>query len=217
MRSALVLRPEPGNGATCARLREAGVPALGIPLFETVPMAWHAPDPAGFDALLLTSASAVRHAGAQLSALAHLPVVAVGEATAAAGRAAGLTVDAIGDGNAARAAGIGGARRLLHLAGRDHFAVPGATVCVVYASVPREVPPDALHAAVDGIVLLHSVRAARRFAAIAGQLPRARIRLATLSPAIRHAAGIGWGDVVAAARPTDAALVETARALAIDS
>lgn len=217
MRTALVLRPEPGNSATRARLEDAGVRAIGLPLFETVAVDWSPPDPAGFDALLLTSANAARHAGAGLARLTHLPVVAVGAATAAAARAAGLQVIVTGEGDAMHAATLAGRRRLLHLAGRDHLPIPGATISIVYASELRAVAADELDAAVDAVVLLHSARAARRFVALAAALPRERIRLAALSAAIRHTAGIGWAAVATAARPTDIQLVATARVLAIDS
>src|SRR3546814_9776925 len=45
-----------------------------------------------FDALLLTSAFAAREAGPEIARLATLPVYAVGDATARAAEAAGLTV-----------------------------------------------------------------------------------------------------------------------------
>ena len=56
--------------------------------------------PGRFDALLLTSANAVRLGGSELAKLRDLPVTAVGEATAAAARDAGFRVETIGSGNA---------------------------------------------------------------------------------------------------------------------
>nr|WP_241769309.1 uroporphyrinogen-III synthase [Sphingomonas melonis] len=99
----LVVRPEPGTARTLARLRALGVDAAAFPLFATVPVPWQAPDPAAHDALLITSANAVRHAGPTLAALAHLPVIAVGAQTAAAARAAGLAVAVVGTGGVAEA------------------------------------------------------------------------------------------------------------------
>ena len=52
MTRVLVLRPEPGNAETCARLRARGIDAVGMPLFAVVPVDWTCPDPAAFDALL---------------------------------------------------------------------------------------------------------------------------------------------------------------------
>ena len=57
-----------------------------MPLFSVESLAWKVPDAASFDALLLTSANAVRQAGAGLTQLRGLPVHAVGAATATAAR-----------------------------------------------------------------------------------------------------------------------------------
>ena len=96
MRRVLVLRPEPGATATLRRARERGLEAEAVPLFEVEPVEWSVPDPSDFDALLLTSANAVRHGGPGLQALRELPVHAVGEATARAAREAGFAVATIG-------------------------------------------------------------------------------------------------------------------------
>ncbi len=117
-RSLAVLRPEPGNAATVARIEALGLSAIRLPLFAARSLAWTPPDPAAFDALLLTSANAVRHAGAGLDALCGLPVVAVGEATARAARSAGLMVETVGAGDVASVVQASGRTRLLHLAGR---------------------------------------------------------------------------------------------------
>lgn len=213
MTRALVLRPAPGNARTCAALAAAGMQPVALPLFEAVPVGWSPPDPSDYDALLLTSAQAVRLAGDGLAELAELPVVAVGAATAATARAAGLRVAIVGDGDVSAAVARAAAfPRLLHLAGRDRIAQPGVTALTVYASDPLPVAPAALAAAVDAVVLLHSARAAQRFAALAASLPRAKIRLAALSPTVAAAAGPGWARVVVADRPDDAALVQAARA-----
>lgn len=214
--AALVLRPEPGASATAARLRAAGLEARWLPLFETRALGWTVADPAAFDALLLTSGNAVRLAGPGLDALAHLPVVAVGAATASAARSAGLQVAHVGAGDAASAVAGAGAGRLLHLAGRDRVALPDVTAVTVYAAEERTVTRAELVAAATGAVaLLHSPRAAGRFAALAGDA-RTTIRCAALSDAVAEAAGKGWAALATAHAPTDAALVELAARLAID-
>lgn len=208
---ALVLRPAPGNARTCAALAAAGAEPVALPLFATVPVAWQVPDPQAFDALLLTSAAAVRHAGGGLAALRGLPVVAVGDATAAAARAAGLTVALVGQRDAASVVAAATAwPRLLHLAGRDRVAQDGVSAMTVYANEALDVLPSALEVARDSVVLLHSVRAAARFAALSCHVPRDAIRLAALSPAVATAAGEGWRSVAIAPVPSDAALVRVA-------
>ncbi|MEH3160230.1 MAG: hypothetical protein PGN08_15740 [Sphingomonas taxi] len=65
------------------------------------------------------------------------------------------------------------------------------------------------------IVLLHSVRAARRVAALLADARQAT-GIAALSPAVRQAAGEGWAFACAAPTPDDAALCALALARAID-
>lgn len=215
-----VLRPAPGNRATLDRLAALGVQGVGIPLFETVPIEWTAPDPDNFDALMFTSANAVRLAGDGLARLRVLPVLAVGDATAQAAREAGFDVMATGDSDAQallRSTQQSGIQRALHLGGRESMVSPGVgsgdivhESIIVYASDPAPVAPDALAGVVDGVALLHSPRAAQRFAALvdASNFARNRIILATLSPAITQAAGEGWRTIWTAPAPTDSALTK---------
>lgn len=214
---ALVLRPEPGNAATAARLQALGIEVARWPLFAIEPVAWTPPDPARHDALLLTSANAVRHAGPGLHTFAGLPVLAVGTATAAAARTAGLTVALTGDTDAAAlvaAARAGGWVRLLHLAGRDRHEVVGLTTITVHRSEPVPVAADRIAGWVGTVALLHSPRAARRFAALVDDPAlRATIDLAALSPAVAIAAGSGWRAIVTAAAPRDDLLVAAVGAL----
>ncbi len=85
MKPLAVLRPEPGNAATAARIAAAGARTIRLPLFAVGPLAWTPPDPAVHDALLLTSANAVRQAGPGLAGYRTLPVHAVGAAPARSG------------------------------------------------------------------------------------------------------------------------------------
>lgn len=216
MAGALVVRPEPGNAATLARLRGMGLEAIGWPLFAAVPTDWTAPDPSSFDAVLVTSAQAVRLAGAPLSALAHLPVIAVGAATATAARSAGLTVVATGERDVAAALAAGaaaGLHRPLHLAGRDHVATGHRTV-IVYASAALAVDRAAfVRAAAGRVVLLHSSRAAASVAALVAPADRGAVAVAAISPAVLAAAGQGWRIAAAAPHPGDAALCALAQAI----
>lgn len=215
-RCVLVLRPEPGNAATCARARAGGIEPIALPLFALVARRWTAPDPRDHDALILTSANSVRLAGTALDRLRPLPVHAVGGATGKAARAAGLHVVAIGSGDAAAlidAAARAGVRRAIFLGARESVIAPGGIITAtrtVYASEETAIAPEPLVAAACGaIVLLHSPRAAARFAALfdAGGGRREGVTLAVISPAVARAAGSGWARIAVAAMPTDAALL----------
>ena len=209
----IVLRPQPGADATAARARNFGLNPFVAPLFAIQPMDWTAPDPAEFDALLLTSASAVRAAGEKRALYAHLPVVTVGEATAEAARGAGLTIAQIGEGDGASVVAATHYRRLIHLAGRRHAPLhdPRVTSVPVYAA--EALPPPELPLA--GVALLHSGRAARRLGAIAEA--RQNYALVVISPAVAADAGLGWRSVVAAEHPRDAAMLALAARLCEDS
>lgn len=217
MIGALVLRPEPGNAATTARLTANGMTVRSCPLFAVEPVTWTPPDPVGFDSLLLTSANAVRHAGPALRALAGLPVLAVGTATAAAAERAGLSVALTGTTHAAALlaqARARGWRRSLHLAGEDRHDLPDVSTITVYRSAALSIAPAEVAAWVDHVALLHSPRAARRFADLADATStRASIAVAALSPAVADAAGSGWREAVTAEHPRDDLLVAATAAM----
>ena len=215
-----VLRPEPGASATVAAARELGLDARAVPLFAVRALAWEPVPRAEVDALLLGSGNALRHAGPGLERYRGLPAYAVGATTAAAARAAGLEVAAVGEGGLQslleRLAPEH--RRLLRLAGRERVALripPGIAVTTreVYASEPLPLPAE-LAARLGGpaLVLLHSGEAAARFAQAcdAAGIERARIRLAAIGPRVAARAGSGWAALRSAPEPSDAALLALA-------
>lgn len=211
MSKVVILRPEPGASATLARAEAMGIKAVAIPLFEVASVDWVAPDPADYDALLLTSANAVRLGGLQMAGLWSLPAYCVGAATAAAAQQAGLSVAATGQGNAADLAeNLPGAMRFLHLTGRNHRGIPGATEIAVYDSVAID-PPPPLDALGGGVAMVHSPRAGARLAELVSE--RSDIAIAAISPAAAEACGTGWRMVEAIDAPVDGALLELAGAL----
>jgi uroporphyrinogen-III synthase len=118
----IVTRPEPGNAATVERAKALGLDVYAAPLFASHPLDWQVPATGNFDALLLTSAAAVRLAGRGLADLSSLPVFAVGTATASAAMAAGLTVAMTGSADAQRLLddmASRNIRNILWLCGRD--------------------------------------------------------------------------------------------------
>ncbi|HVL77816.1 MAG TPA: uroporphyrinogen-III synthase [Sphingomicrobium sp.] len=219
MRRLVVLRPEPAAGATVARARRIGLEALAIPLFRVEPVAWEAPDQSRFDALLLTSAHAVRHGGEGLERFRGLPVHAVGEATAQAAREAGFGIATTGDWGIDRLLGlIDPALRLLHLCGEHRSAAGKArqeiTAIPVYRSAAIPAPAD--FDTIEGVVVaVHSPRAAERLAELveARGLNRATIRIAAISEAAAAAAGAGWERVEASPTPDEPGLLALAASL----
>jgi len=216
-RPLLVLRPEPGASATVAAARAMGLEAIAAPLFAIAPVGWSLPD-ALPEAILLTSANAVRHGGTPLTVLTGLPAYAVGAATAEAARQLGFGRIVTGDGDAEAILALArrdGISALLHLAGREHRDVVPDDIRIdrriVYAANPVATLPEAARAALPGaIALLHSPRAARLFARL---VDPAGIAIAAISPATLAAAGPGWRRAEAAAQPTDASLLAVAAKL----
>ena len=211
MRRLVVLRPEPGASRTVERAQALGLDAVAMPLFIIEPLAWTVPDPADFDALLLTSANAIRHGGAGLAQLRSLPTYTVGEATAEAARAAGFTVVSVGtNGVDALLAGVVPETGLLPLAGEDRRApsiARNVTAITVYRAVPILDRLD-----IGGCVAaVHSPRAGQRLAELVAE--RATIAVAAISPAAADAAGSGWERVDAAEASNDTALLALAARL----
>lgn len=179
----LVTRPRDQAAVTARRLAELGHAVLVDPVLEVRPLPVPSPDTTDTVAIALTSG----HAVPALAGLdAALPVFAVGEATAAAARAAGRrhVRQAAGDGRAL-ASLIGESlpapaperRVVLHPAGAD--VRPGLEQALralgfgyrrltVYAAVPTEGPAPEVEAALrDGrldAVLLYSPRSAALWA-----------------------------------------------------
>ena len=221
MKPLLVLRPEPGAAATFARALAAGLQPVATPIFTAGPVAWEAPDAGDYDALMLTSANAVRHAGPALSHYRALPVYAVGEATAVAAIDAGFADVRVGTGDAAALVAMmarDGISRPLHLAGREFRDLPDApmpiTRRIVYAAQPVAALPSAARAAIErgGIALIHSPRAGEVFAHL---LSEAGIEPGSVAiAAISEAAAAGrWRDVAIAVTPDDSALLAAAARL----
>ncbi len=216
-----VIRPEPGCSTTTAAARRMGLETQGFPLFRIVPMPWNAPAADTFDALLIGSANALRHGGSGLAEYSGKPAYVAGEATAEAARAAGFVIAGIGRSGLQPVLDRASHARLLRLAGADHIALTapvGITVIerIVYASEALPMPAALVDAlAKRSIVVLHSATAARHFADECQRLAIdiSQLKIATIGPRVSAAVGPGWDTVVAAAEPSDEALLALARQL----
>jgi uroporphyrinogen-III synthase len=207
----LVLRPEPGASETAARARRMGLEPVVAPLFAIRALAGAPVEAGRFDAVLLTSANGARHAP---RFLLGLTCFAVGERTAAAAREAGFGDVRTGPSDGAAAAAMmaaAGVKRAVHVCGRDRRPVEAAAVAIepwpAYAAEPLPGPaPEG-----PAVAMIHSVRAAERFARLAAG--KGSIRVAAISAAAAEAAGEGWAAKAVAAAPRDQALLELAAKL----
>lgn len=197
------------------RALASGLEAVAVPLFRLEPVTWTVPPASNFDGLLVTSANAVRLAGAGLAALWSLLAYAVGEATAAALRDRGFAVAATGNGGIDRLlASVDPGLRLLHLCGEERREPVGAqqeiTPLTVYRVVPME-RPTGMERLTGAIALVHSPKAGERLAELVSD--RTSTIVAAISPAAAGACGLGWRHVEAASQPTDGALLSLAERL----
>ena len=88
----LVTRPEPDATDSANRLRALGLEPIIAPVLTLKRLPCKLPDIAGLSAIAITSANALRAlTQEQRAKLAHLPLFAVGDRTAAAARQAGFT------------------------------------------------------------------------------------------------------------------------------
>jgi uroporphyrinogen-III synthase len=227
----LLTRPREDSEPLAARLAEMGHEALIEPLLIVRALENVAIDVAGVQAILLTSANGAR-ALADRPVDRAIPVLAVGDATAAAARAVGFT-DIVSAGGRAEDLATLAATRLragngpvLHVTGR-HVAgdlagrleaagfVMRRAVLYQAEAVPAfsESCKSALKSgSLDG-ALLFSPRTARIFAGliVAEALDTAsgRLDIYALSQAVADAVnGPAWRRILVAARPTQEDLLD---------
>jgi len=186
--AVLVTRPHPENEATAAALRVRGFEALLAPVLRFEPLAFRDEDETTYDALIVTSANALRAIEGQSAQarLLQLPLFAVGDQTAEAARRSGFNkvISAGGDAAALRDIVLASAKArklkkgaaLLYLAGADlardlerelgghGFTVVTATTyrMVAISRLPEQVG-EAFTANRVQAVLHYSLRSARAF------------------------------------------------------
>ena len=225
---AIVTRPREDAAPLVRALAQRGVEALLAPMLTILPVA-EAPRRlaeclTGAQAVLFTSANGVR-AFAAASPRRELPVLAVGDASAAAARIAGFRAVASADGNVDDLAELAAARlspgagALVHAAGTTvagdlagRLVERGFIVhrAVLYQAVPATSLEPAAAAAMRrgeaAAALFFSPRTAATFVRLAaaagvGDACRAMTAVA-LSPAVATAfAALSWRAVRVAARP----------------
>ena len=226
----LITRPQADAAPLARRLARLGFTTLVEPLLEIVYREGPPLDLSDVQALLATSGNGIR-AFARRDQRRHLPVLAVGDATARTASAAGFTQVESAAGDVAALADLAVRRfdpeagALLHVAAGDLAGdLAGRLIAagfryrreVLYAAVTaRRLSPAAREALQGGGlagVLLFSPRTAATFARLVGEAGDARVcaRLLAfcLSRAVAdEAAALAWRRIVIAPEPTEAALV----------
>tara|TARA_R110000824_G_scaffold209_3_gene935 strand:- start:859 stop:1539 length:681 start_codon:yes stop_codon:yes gene_type:complete len=219
----LILRPFDGALQTERRASDLGMLAVVDPLFDVESIRWSGPEPKEFDALLLTSANALKYGGVQVDAYRSLPVLAVGKKTAAAAEGAGFLVAETGESDAQHLFDQlkdAQYQNILWLAGEQYTEVFAAGrdvhVVPVYRSKAIALGAQAQAClAEETIILVHSSRAARQLGSELDRLdlPRSRYHVLAFSAKVAEACGPGWKSLQSASHPDDEALLSLASAL----
>jgi uroporphyrinogen-III synthase len=154
----LVTRPDPDGARTAEALRTRGHDVLVAPVLRMEPLDIEIPD-RGYGAVVLTSANAVRAIAAhpQSTMILALPVLAVGQHTADAARAAGFRNVRSADGDSSDLLRVlkNGvwAQPHLYLAGEDHTSdlaqSPNTITVVVYRMIKVDRLGPTVEAALD--------------------------------------------------------------------
>lgn len=215
-----VTRAAPENARTAARLRALGAEPVLAPLLSIEPREFDT-SLSGVQALLFSSSNGVRAFG-QASSARDRPVLAVGDATAEAARAAGFADVRSADGDVGALAALaqasfataGGA--LLHISGVEAAGQLTAELDAVGFEAERRIAyearavtalPAAFGEPLD-IVLFHSARAAEIFVRL-GAARAAGLTAGCLSANVaKAAAGAPWARVIVAPTPREDALLE---------
>lgn len=225
-RGVLLTRPEPGATATACRVAALGYVPVLAPLFTIAPLPTPLPAAGTVQAVLVTSGNAL----AALTAFRHLPLLAVGDATAARARAGGFAHAASAAGDSRALARLAAER--LHPAagplllacqqGRGEalaaaLGAAGFTVerREVYAALPlARLPATAVAALADGSLRaapFFSTETARLFVRLAGGVAAARFAgveaLAIAPSAAAALASLRWRCIRVAAAPTEEAVL----------
>jgi uroporphyrinogen-III synthase len=214
-----ITRALPEAEATARRVRALGAEPIIAPLLTIVPCGYDT-NIDGAQALIFTSINGVRAFPAIREAQDKI-ILAVGEATAAAARAAGHKHVRSADGDVVSLTALAKATldpakgKIIHIAG-EHIAGDLAGELeragyrierrTAYAAVQASALPPQLTEPLD-IVLFYSARAAEAFVSL-GAPNAAQLTAACMSPGVAEAAAkTAWKRIIVAPAPREADLL----------
>ncbi len=228
----LITRPEPGAAETASRVATLGLRPVVAPLLEVCVLPATLPAADRLQAVLIASGNAL---ACLPTGYRTLPLLAVGDASAARARAAGFSEARSANGDADALAALAGAHcdttghALLLAAGRGQSLALAAALRArgfrvirraVYAAIPVPALPEPAAAALRAenlrAVLFFSAETARQFVRL---LIRAGLREAVCGidacaigqPAATAIQALPWRRVLRAAKPTQDAMLALLR------
>lgn len=222
MKPLLVLRPKPGASTTAEKAAALDLAAVVVPLFHIQPLKWEPVDASSYDAVFITSSNTLKYCGKNIKSLHNIPTYCVGSATATAARTAGFVEIISGQSDAdalAELAAAAGHRRMIWLAGTPSIPLSHPDLIIdvrtIYESAETRLDAVELRSIRQpGVALLHSPRAAQRFARLVDH--RAETDIVAISEKAAIAAGPGWASVQWPDSPSDDAMLALSAPLCRD-
>lgn len=220
----ILLRPKKGGQQSAIIARQFGFDPIIAPASEIRPIAWDRPPPSDFDSIMITSANALRVNHQQITAYAHLPLYAVGKATAKLALEMGFTIAGQGKGGAAALWPLlqkDNRRRILRIVGMDYIPIDSDSITTIITYEAAILPmhddlrdllqnPNAPH-----IFAFHSVRAVQIFNNYISDLPAnmafdtSRHIAISLAPTITQALGSNWQKIITSPSADDNAMMKS--------
>lgn len=234
MKKLILLRPNAGADQSAAIARGHGFDPIIAPASEIHPLPWDMPPAHDFDAIMITSANALRMANKSqttdaLRQYSHLPLFAVGKATAQLARDMGFTIAAIGKGGAKALWPLineYGAKNIVRLVGRDYVPLDDKhvnfTTITVYEAraLPMHPTLEKLLRQNVGphIIAFHSARAVQIFDNYIKELAQqgftfdksahfAAALAPTIGDAINQSEGKQWQAVIISSSASDSVMI----------
>lgn len=220
----LILRPTDGALQSAAVARELGFDPIIASASKICALDWEAPDPSEFDAIMITSANALRHGGDVIMQYRYLPMFAVGKATAKLATDMGFNIAAIGQGGAKALWPLivsHGAKNILRLVGRDYVTVNSdlnVRTIMTYEARALPMADDLMALMMDTnaphIFTFHSAKAVQIFDDYIADLQNYGMKFnkslhyaAALAPTIAQQLSPDWRKIIISPSASDAAMM----------
>lgn len=223
----ILLRPSQGAQQSAIIARQMGFDPIIAPASQIAPLPWDAPPAQNFDAIMITSANALRMAHLSkpeiIAQYKHLPLFAVGKATAKLAQDMGFTIAAMGQGGAKALWPhiiSHGAKNILRLVGRDYVAVDNdVNICTIMVYEARALPiNDTLKSLIMSatgphIFAFHSAKAVHIFDTYLAQMQniifdKSAHYAVALAPTIAHEISPDWRDTIISPSASDADMMQ---------
>lgn len=221
----VILRPSDGALQSAVIARGLGFDPIIASASEIRPLQWIAPKAKNFDSIMITSANALRIGGNAILQYRHLPMFAVGKATARLAGEMGFHIAAIGRGGAKALWPLivaHGAQNVLRIVGRDYVEVSDTSInttnIMTYEACALPIAATLKTLISEGksghVFAFHSARAVQIFDDYIAELGQHGILFdksahyaAALAPTIAYEISDDWRKIIISPSASDPAMM----------